>query len=243
MQHEPTARTTGADALADALARIERRLARLEDAVTRIEGATAEAPRAVGAVVDTLDDAADALAARGVDVDERLRDALRLLDRLSSPSVTRALESALALAEAAPAAVATAADTFDDVVDGLRARGVDPDERLVVLADVMDRLTRPAALSAVSSVLDRVEELQYVLDSGVLDRSAVHVVAELGRALATSGSATPPKVGAFGALRAMSDPDVQRALGFTLTLARSFGASLRDVEATSPKALTEGKKP
>jgi len=159
------------------------------------------------------------------------------------------LEAAVARVEdgaaGAPAAIASVVDTMDDVADGLRSRGIDIDDRLTTLLAVMDRLTQPAALSAVSSMLDKVDEVRYLLESGVFEPHAVHVVAELGRSLATSGERTPPRVGGFGALRAMSDPDVQRAVGFTLTLARSFGASLRDLErvAEERKALTQGSTP
>jgi len=226
--------------LADSLARIEQRLARLEAGVARVEEGAAGAPAALAAVVDTLDDTAASLQGRGVDIDARLAEALRLLERLSSPEVTKSLASALELTEKLPGTVAMAADTMDDVADGLRARGVDVDDRITTLLQVMDRLTQPAALAAVSSMLDKVEQVRYLLESGVFDPAAVRVVAELGQSLAMSGARTPPKIGAFGALRAMSDPDVQRALGFTLSLARSFGASLRDLEDVERKALTQG---
>ncbi len=154
------------------------------------------------------------------------------------------LEAKAARAESAaaqaPPAVAALVDTVDDVVDGLRARGVDVDERLGTLLQVMDRLTQPAALAAVVSLLDKVEEVRFLLESGVFNPSAVRIVAELGRSLAASSERTPPRVGAFGALRAASDEDVQRALGFMLTLARSFGGSLRDLEAPAARALPEG---
>lgn len=230
------------DALGAVLERIEQRLARLEAAVARVEDGAARAPAVVASAVDTLDDAAAALQERGVDIDARLAASLHLLERLSQPEVMKSLEAALDLTEKLPGTVAMAADTMDDVADGLRARGVDLDDRLTTLLGVMDRLTQPAALAAVSSMLDKVGEVRYLLESGVFEPHAVHVVAELGQSLAASGARTPPRVGAFGALRAMSDPDVQRALGFTLTLARSFGASLRDLEQGSleRKALTQG---
>lgn len=131
----------------------------------------------------------------------------------------------------APTAIAAAVDTFDDVVAGLASRGVDVDERLTTMLQVLDRLTRPAALDLVRTMLDRVDELRFVADSGLLEPSAVGVVARLGRALASSSQTTGDGVGLFGALRAMSNPDVQRAVGFVLALAQTFGAGLRDQTA------------
>ena len=171
---------------------------------------------------------------------ERIAQSLgRIEERLSR------LESAVARAESAAShagpAVAAAVDTFDDLVAGLQARGIDIDERLATTLGVAERLTSPAALGAVSALLDRTEEIQAVLESGVLDKTSVAVVAELGRALAASGRGAPERVGIFGALRMMSDPDVQRALGFTLRLAQSFGAATRkfDPGETGMRALAE----
>lgn len=144
-------------------------------------------------------------------------------------------------AQQAPGAVAALVDTFDSAVGRLQERGVDLDERLRTTLAIAERLTSPPALSAVSTILDHLDDLRFLLDSGVLDKHAVRLVGELGRALAASASEAPPRVGMLGAMRALGTPDVQRAVGLALRLAGRFGASLRDIGASSP-ALTQGDR-
>lgn len=64
-----------------------------------------------------------------------------------------------------------------------------------------------------------------LMESGILDPSAIKTVGALGKSMATSGkfknTAGPGK-----AIAALFDHDVQRALGFLLTFATHFGRSL-----------------
>jgi uncharacterized protein YjgD (DUF1641 family) len=94
---------------------------------------------------------------------------------------------------------------------------------------VLERIER--RLARLESVVERVDSLARgapaliatVTDTfdGVAQRAAEAV--DLLR--------TPQPVGLWGAYRALKEPDVQRALGFLLGVARRFGASL------SPKQL------
>jgi uncharacterized protein YjgD (DUF1641 family) len=72
------------------------------------------------------------------------------------------------------------------------------------------------------------------------------VVSQLAVALAAPGEAKP--VGTWGMMKALRDPDVQRALGFGLAIARRFGQQLasggvdacRDrLDAAAPTKLLE----
>jgi uncharacterized protein YjgD (DUF1641 family) len=150
----------------------------------------------------------------------------RIDERLAR--VERALEMATLAAGAAPAAIATAVDTMDDLARMAQERGIDIDARLRMLARVMERLTAPEALSAVETLLDKVDSLKAVLASGVLDPSALAAVATAGDALAKAASAPPAPMGMWAAFRASGDPEVQAALGFLVRFAHAFGADLRD---------------
>jgi hypothetical protein len=81
--------------------------------------------------------------------------------------------------------------------------------------------TAPRAVAALASLVE----------SRLLEPSALAVVSQLAAALADPGPARP--VGMWGALKALRDPDVQRALGFLLAVARQFGKNLAagEVEA------------
>lgn len=212
--------------LAATLARIEARLARIEASLQRgtalVEGA---APMAA-VLVDSLDDAAARAQASGIDLDQRLRAALTLADRLSAPDTLRVLERALAAAESAPHAIAMATDTIDDLCERAYGAGVDVDARGRNLLIALEKLTSPAALAVLTDLLDRVDVIGGLLGSGILDPAPVAIVSRAGAALAESGGEEPRGVGPWGALRALSDPDVQRAVGFGLRFAKRFGCAL-----------------
>lgn len=67
-------------------------------------------------------------------------------------------------------------------------------------------------------------EFQRLIDAA--DATTFGVAAEATTALVETRGAAPQPVGAFGALKAMGDPDVQKAVGFTLAVAKRFGQSL-----------------
>lgn len=142
------------------------------------------------------------------------------------------------LEQAIPNTLAAATDTFDDVVDRLRSRGVDVDQRLHILMDVAERLTSPEALTALTTLLDKLPLIQHVLESGIVAEPAVDVVGRAGAALATAREEQTPGVGLWGAARAMSDADVKRALGFLLRVAQLFGRSLGEDVPRLPMTTT-----
>jgi uncharacterized protein YjgD (DUF1641 family) len=226
-----------ADATAAALARVEASLARLESRLAALES---HATAAVGVAADAVDGAVADARARGVDVDARLRTALRLAERLTDPAVAGALERALELAPMAPSAVATAVDSFDGAVARARAAGVDLEERAGLLLRALERLTSPEALELLGVVLGRLDSVRSLLESGVLDPAATRVVGTAGSALVqTAAEPAAPGPGPLGALLALGDVDVRTAVGFGLRFAKNLGRSLAGAHGALP-ARTNG---
>jgi uncharacterized protein YjgD (DUF1641 family) len=227
--------------MAASLARIEAALGRLEARLAALES---QAMATVGIATDTFDRTVADARARGLDVDERLRTALHLLERLTDPAVAHTLERALDLAPQVPAMVASAVDTFDGLVARLRAAGVDLDERGGLLLRAAERLTSPEALHLLCMVLDRLETLRSLLESGVLDPQATRVVGTAGTALAqTATEPMTPSPGPLGTLRALGDGDVRTALGFALRFARNLGRALKHNPGALPARTEGGRSP
>jgi uncharacterized protein YjgD (DUF1641 family) len=217
---------------AGSLRRIEASLARLEH---RLATAEAQAAAAVSVATDSVDHLVADARARGVDVDARLKLALRLAERLTDPAVASSLELLLAMVPQAPAAVAMAADSVDGVVSRLRASGIDVEARARLLGRAIERLTSPEALDLLVTVLARLDAVRGVLESGVLDPSTTKVVGTAGQALVrTARERIDDGPGALGVLRALGDGDVRAAVGFTLRFAKHFGRSLKAHGLTLP---------
>jgi uncharacterized protein YjgD (DUF1641 family) len=75
------------------------------------------------------------------------------------------------------------------------------------------------------------ERLGILLRSDVLDPHALAAVGKAGRALAACHEAAcscevPERLGPMGLMKALGDPDVQRALAFAVRVAKEFGRQL-----------------
>ncbi len=74
-----------------------------------------------------------------------------------------------------------------------------------------------------------------MLASDIATSQTADVLGRVGRAIVAAEHEARP-VGAWGLLRALHGPKVQRAAGFLLAMARCFGEEL----AASPRLLSEG---
>jgi hypothetical protein len=223
-------------ALAEKLTEPEtaRALSHLMDRLDQIEELAALAdrlPAVVATTADTLDDALTRAADRGVVLDERAREGLRLLEQLTEPQTAQALSAVLGradqlddlmqLVDRAPDAIAAVVDMLDAEVAKAYAQGHSPEETLRQTVGALGRLGE----------LFRTDEFQALLDSGVLDPEALNVVGSLGAALVDTQKEAKrgqtPQRGLFGLVGALRDPDVQHALGFLTRFAKKFGQNLR----------------
>lgn len=135
----------------------------------------------------------------------QLARAIAVLEKLGSGPALRLLERLLAISEQAPAVVASVADAVDGLAARAMSGGIDWDERLRLLARILQQLTEPKALRLVASIVEQMPSAP----------SSVNVP--------SSGDAS---VGPLGMLRALNEPEVRRSMGFALGVARRFGALL-----------------
>jgi hypothetical protein len=154
--------------------------------------------------------------------EDRLISTLERLERRVEhmEGALRRLEGATAQV---PAVVATLADVLDGLVARLAARGIDVDDRMRALLRAADHLTSPRALDALASILS----------SEILAHQTTEVVGRMGRAIVTAEHEAQP-LGAWGLWRALRDPEVQRAAGFLIAMARRFGAELESIPQLPP---------
>lgn len=205
------------------LQRIDQRLARLERLADRLERLETQGLAAAAVVTDTVDRALNQASNRGIEVDPRTRALASVVLRATEPAALHQLESGLELMAAAPGALAALTDTLDGLAAQLIAAGIDPDARVRNLVSAAERLTSNEAIEVLHSVLDRLTSVRTLLASGILDPASTEVVGRMARALAHAAEEPPGRVGPFGALKALADPDVGRTVDFLLRFARGFG--------------------
>jgi hypothetical protein len=148
-------------------------------------------------------------------IDERTRAIADLADQL---------RPLLALAQQAPAFVAVLIDSFDEAMRTANHKGIDVERGVVNGAEAALRFG--ATMDA-----EKVRELDALLRSGVLASGTLRIIGELGHALTETAAAPRATSGLLGLLKALGQPDVQRALGFLVTFAARFGRRLRELPA------------
>lgn len=178
---------------------LARRMADLERTLAPLTALAMQVEPALAGITDAVDEAAP-----GLDLDARARGALSLMGRLTDPATVARLHGALDALEAAPGLVALLADAVDEQV--ARQEGSGPP-----LHEVVRQGVRAGS---------------NLVQSGILDDRTTRAVGQLGQALAASADQPAEPVGVMGLLSALRDPAVQRALGFLVSVGRTFGTTL-----------------
>ena len=105
-------------------------------------------------VADMADDAVKQAANKGVNIEERLGAALEIAEKLTAPAMVSQLNSVLEIANQAPGLVSMVADMADDAVKQAANKGVNIEERLGAALEIAEKLTAPAMVSQLNSVLE-----------------------------------------------------------------------------------------
>lgn len=137
----------------------------------------------------------------------------------SMAEVIEALRPVAELIHQAPAMLAMAGDSMDDLVRTAAGHGVDVERGLINGAGAALRFG--ASMDA-----RKVDALEALLNSGVLEPATLRIVGAVGKALADTAATPTPPLGPVGLWKALSQPEVQRALGFLIVVAQRFGAQL-----------------
>lgn len=206
------------------LERLHARLDRIEARLESVESLTHQIPAGLAMVTDTADSLVSKFG-EGELVD-RLGAAVKALETLTRPEVLGLLQVAAEQAPTAPGMVAMVVDTLDGMADQIAATGIPLHERVEILLRAAERLSSPAALEVLTVTTQRLVEIKALLESGVLAPESVQVVSLAGKALVASRQCECGPVGPWGALTALKEPEIQRALGFMVAFARQFGAAL-----------------
>jgi uncharacterized protein YjgD (DUF1641 family) len=193
---------------------LERLLTRIDELESKVDALSTslEAVQTFSSKAGLLADAAGDSAAhfyneaeaRGIDPLARAQAGLALAEKLSS-------EQNMALVD-------TLLDKTDHLALAVRALDKIDTDDLEVIA------TQGAGTVSTLATLMRSDEFGQLIASA--DPTALGVAGSAGTALVETKAARVAPVGPFGALMKMMDSDVQRAVGFTLAVAKRFGQKL-----------------
>jgi hypothetical protein len=193
------------------LARIDARLEHIEARLAKLDPLIDGAPGLLALAGDSFDELAHGLG----DLDDRVRAAVRLAERVTRPDTLAQLYAALDLLESLPGLLAMAGDAFDEFANDAAARGIPLDQIVPELRRAFEAMLQLLASKQITALL------------------LPDTIATLGtaaRAMAAATRAPETKLGLLGALKALREPEVQRAVGFAVDLARRFGTNVDQLQ-------------
>lgn len=162
---------------------------------------------------------------------------LALAERLAEPRTAAALNTLLDHVDLLAVLVSG--------LDGLVSRGDTITESLIGGVTELRAAGEPAQKNAAAllataqqlgkltpALLDKLPVLEALLGSDLADPKVIEVASMASRAV-TAGAeqadrGDPKTLGVMGLMRSLKDPDVNRALGFVLSIAKSLGRELKN---------------
>jgi uncharacterized protein YjgD (DUF1641 family) len=175
-----------------------------------------QVPVMISMTADAVDEEIRHACDRGVNIDKRVGTALRMAEKITDPKMEERFNQLLDLSDQMPGLTAMVIDILDEGYRKAVSQGLD----LETLAQ-----QGTYALKQMVALLGS-EEFKALMSSGVLSPSTLNVVSQAGEALIESQQAEHKKVGLFGTMRALGDPDRKRAMGFVMTFMKNFGKKL-----------------
>ncbi|SDL91953.1 Protein of unknown function [Catalinimonas alkaloidigena] len=241
----PTQRSTPTQPSAATLETILAKLETMEQTLQQLAHVMSPVPDAMATATDLLDAYAARQQEQGQDPEENTRQALLLLERLTRSHTLHHLQTLLQVADQSPELVAHLVDLTDTWADQAADRGIDLEDRLKRLQALVVQATAPLVLEkaealvaltaqadelmsfAVDQVDDSIRTLQdRGLDPHALADDGLQLMAMLAAAYRQTKQAPPRSVGPLGLLKALSDPDFQKFLGFVTQLGKHVGQQL-----------------
>lgn len=188
--------------------------------------------------------------AEDTDRERRIREKLRdertlaafeqLLDRIDALETT--VNRLVMVMEQAPVHMAMLADIADEAYRNADQQGIQLEERLQTALTIARQLTAPEMAARVDSALKLVDQLpgltamtvdtldnamQNAIGEGLDPQAIGQTLVSASHALSETAASPPPaRTGLFSLLWSMRDPDVLKALGFSLSFLKNWGKRL-----------------
>ena len=195
--------TLSEDRTLEAMDRLLARMDSLDKMVADLSELIQQGPGFVAMAADMVDDAYVKADAAGVNIEERLQNALHLAEKLTAPAMMEKLDSLLKVADQAPGLMAMKVDALDDIYQSADARGVNLDERLRIALQLAERLTAPEMVEKLDAALNLADQMPGLVAMKVdmiddawqrADAAGVNIEERLGNALQLAEKITAPEM-------------------------------------------------
>ena len=195
-------------------------------------GVTVEDAFATGA--DVVDETVSKAAMDGVDVEPRVSGLLGLLLQMTEPENMKALQTLIGrlpqlaelakVADEVPNLIASLGDVFDDFQKRCESEGINLE------CSMVNGLHAALWLGCQIDKQD-LSRLGELLKSDILSRESIQVIGNAANALTatqkdSSSDAEKQRIGMFGLLGVLKNPEVQKAVAFAAKFGEEFGRNM-----------------
>ena len=226
----------------DTFSRLLDRMDTIEKAVARMEEMVNKLPGMVAMTADMVDASQRQAAARGIDLEERMGNAMTLLEKLTSNETVQQISKLTEVSRQLPGLVSMTTDIADEAYRKGVEGQVDIEDRMKRGLRTIEKLTRPEVENQIDQLLQLVGQLPgligMVLD--IMDEKLTGsnvteidtgVILTFGRAAGTAldrahDEGTMKIGGLFSILRALRDPDRQKGMGFLMNFLKHLGRNI-----------------
>ena len=161
-----------------------------------------------------------------------------ILNRIDT--LEKAVLNLTTILERGPGLVSMTMDMADEGIKNAAKNGVYVEKRLGAALELAEKLTAPAmveqlhglldlshqAPGLIAMTMDTLDEEYRKASQNINIPAVTSFLGNTAKALSEATTANPKKVGAFGLLRALNDPDRQKALGFLMELTKRLGQQM-----------------
>lgn len=217
---------------------VEQRLDRIEKTLNSIAAGINQAPVMLSMAADSIDEIAGNAKNDGIYIEDRIHGGIHLLKRLSDPQINKAINGLIDTLEQAPGLISMFMDIADESARSANVGPVKLQDRIDGVAKLLEKVSHPSTLGNLEKLLEiseqapglmamAVDTLDDVMqNSNSLDPVNLAFLKHVTEALTESIGEPPTKIGVFGMLRAINDPDRQKALGFLMNILKKLGNKL-----------------
>ena len=223
---------------------IEHLLAKIDTLDKAVEDLTVvmhQGPGMVAMAADFVDDAYMRADAKGVNIEERLQNALEIAEKLTAPAMVDKLNHLFKLTDQMSGLVAMKVDAMDEIYREADANGVNLDERIKSALSLAEKITAPDMMEKMEGLIQMSNQLPGLIamgadifdermrkarEEGYDPQHLIDIARTANHALTNAQNEPPAKVGLFGIFKMLKDPDRQRGLGFIMNFLKHFGKKI-----------------
>ncbi len=177
-----------------------------------------EAPGLISMGVDSIDGLAREANTKGVNLDDRLRSTLNLVEKITAPEMITKLEGMIEMAENSSGLLSIGVDSLDGIMRTAIERGIDPQVTITKVIEMGSKL----------SELLNSPEMTTIMESGIMDPKTIKIVGAAAEALVETNAKPIEKVGGiFALMKVMKDENMQKTLGFLTAFGKEFGKKMK----------------